>query len=261
MTAQERGEHAHAEVFDRVSRVPDFRRGLSLEGVTKRYGGLTALDGVSVIVPAGTIHAVIGASGAGKSTLFRCVATLDTPDEGRIVHDGVDLAWLRGAPLVQARQRLGAVFQDLHLLPSRTAADNIGLPLELAGQPRAVIEPRIHKLLRWVGLSSRAHSYPSELSGGQRQRVALARALATEPSLLLCDEPTSALDPHTARSMLELLERCRDELGVTVLLITHHLDAVRQICDSATLLDAGRVVATGGVGPVLARATLGRGGL
>jgi D-methionine transport system ATP-binding protein len=236
-----------------ISSVPSAK--LTFDKVEKWFGGrdqtLVALDEVSFSVRTGDIHAVIGPSGAGKSTLFRCAATLEQPDRGRIVLDGVDLASLRGKELVRARQKLGAVFQQLHLFPSRTAAQNIALPLVLAGVARPRVVARVDELLGWVGLGGRSDSYPRELSGGQGQRVAIARALAAAPQLLLCDEPTSALDPETTETVLDLLRRVRDELELTVLIITHEMQVVRHICDRVTILDHGRVIEEGSVSQVV----------
>ena len=215
------------------------------ESVSKHYGGVAALSDVELHIAPGTIQAVIGRSGAGKSTLFRCTATLERPDKGRIVVDGLDLAHLQGDALRAARRHVGTVFQQLNLLPSRTAAGNVALPLELAGAPRETIDARVRELLGWVGLHDRAESHPRALSGGQRQRVAIARALATSPRLLLCDEPTSALDPETTDVVLELLRRVRDELGLTVLLISHDLAAVRRLADRVAVLESGRIVREG----------------
>ncbi|AKT37599.1 methionine ABC transporter ATP-binding protein [Chondromyces crocatus] len=229
---------------------------LSFERVSKRYQAgnvaIDALTDLSLTVRRGTIQAVIGASGAGKSTLFRCAATLERPDTGHITLNGLDLASLNGPALREARRAIGTIFQQLHLLPSRTAADNVGFPLELAGADRSTRDARVRELLGWVGLSARGDSYPSALSGGQRQRVAIARALATSPGLLLCDEPTSALDTETTNTVLDLLRRARDELGVTVLLITHDLRAVQRICDRVARLEAGRLATEGPVTDVLA---------
>lgn len=224
---------------------------LLLESVGRRFGESWALDDVSLSIPPGRIQAVIGRSGAGKSTLFRCLATLDRPDRGRILLDGVDLTGLQDAALRAARRRIGTVFQQLHLLPSRTAFANAALPLELAHVSAAEIAQRVDELLGWVGLREHRDRHPRALSGGERQRVAIARALATSPRLLLCDEPTSALDPETTDVVLDLLQRARSELGVTVVLISHDLGAVRRIADRVAVLEAGRLVAEGPVDEIL----------
>ncbi len=217
-----------------------------IQSLRKRYrhndAFVEALSGVNLIVERGAIQGVIGFSGAGKSTLLRCICALEKPDEGRILIDGSDVAHLDGAELRAARRRLGVVFQQLNLLRSRTAAANIALPLELSGTENSRIRERVAELLAWFGLEEKAGQYPSQLSGGQRQRVAIARALALNPAVLLTDEPTSALDPETTASVLDLLARVRKEFGVTILLITHELSAVRAICDRVAVLDAGRIV-------------------
>lgn len=233
---------------------------IDLVGVRKVYpvkGGadVVALDNVNLHVERGTIHGIVGQSGAGKSTLIRCLTALEQPTEGNIVVDGRDLATLKGRELREARRRIGMVFQAANLLDSRTAAANIGYPLKLAGVPKAEIDARVEELLALVGLSGRGASYPSQLSGGQRQRVGIARALADTPAVLLCDEPTSALDGESTRQILDLIRRVRDVAGVTVLVITHEMAVVREICDSVTLLGHGRIIQTGTVEEVLSDPT------
>lgn len=228
-----------------------------LENITKRYrqgsGWSNAITRISLSVSKGTIQGIIGFSGAGKTTLLRCISRLELPDEGRVLIDGADLAHMNGKELRSARRLLGVVFQQLHLLRSRTVAENVALPLELAGLAPEAIHERVTELLAWFDLEAKADQYPSQLSGGQQQRVAIARALATKPAVLLSDEPTSALDPETTASVLALLRRVRDELGVTVLLITHELSAVRAICDRVAVLDQGAIVEEGPVEEVLLR--------
>jgi D-methionine transport system ATP-binding protein len=218
-----------------------------VRGLTKRFApALTpALDTVDLDVPAGSIHGVLGLSGAGKSTLLRCVARLETPDAGEIIIAGSDWTHLSPAALRHERGKMGIVFQHLHLLSSRTVAANIALPLEISGTPRTAIAHRVTELLEWFGIADKAKEYPSRLSGGQQQRVALARALATNPRVLLADEPTSALDPETRGSVLNTLRRIREQLGVTILIITHDLHSAAAVCDTLTVLDAGRVAESG----------------
>lgn len=233
---------------------------IDLNGVRKVYsvkGGneVVALDNVTLHVERGSIHGIVGQSGAGKSTLIRCLTALEHPSEGEIVVDGLDLARLGGKELREARRRIGMVFQAANLLDARTAAQNIGYPLKLAGVPKDKVKARVEELLELVGLAGRGDSYPSQLSGGQRQRVGIARALADSPSVLLCDEPTSALDTESTRQILELIRSIRESEGVTVLVITHEMAVVREICDSVTLLGHGRVIQTGAVGEVVADAT------
>lgn len=233
---------------------------IDLNGVRKVYpvkGGneVVALDNVTLHVERGSIHGIVGQSGAGKSTLIRCLTALDRPTDGHIVVDGRDLATLRGQALRDARRRIGMVFQSANLLDARTAADNIGYPLKLAGVDRKTIAARVEELLALVGLEGRGDSYPSQLSGGQRQRVGIARAMADNPAVLLCDEPTSALDSESTRQILDLIRQVRDAEDVTVLVITHEMAVVREICDSVTLLGHGRVIQSGEVGEVVASPT------
>ena len=230
---------------------------IDLTGVSKVYpvkngGQVVALDGVNLHVDRGSIHGIVGRSGAGKSTLIRCLTALEKPTEGHIVVDGHDLAALSGKPLRAARRRIGMVFQAANLLDARTAAENIGYPLKLAGIPAAQRRARVEELLALVGLEGRGDSYPSQLSGGQRQRVGIARALADEPAVLLCDEPTSALDTESTAQVLSLLREIRDVAGVTVVIITHEMSVVREICDSVTLLGHGQVLQTGTLEEVVA---------
>ena len=218
-----------------------------VRGLTKRFapGLLPALDAVDIDVPAGSIHGVLGLSGAGKSTLLRCVARLETPDSGEIIVAGSDWTHLSAAALRRERGKMGIVFQHLHLLSSRTVAANIALPLEINGMPRTAVAQRVTELLEWFGIADKAKEYPARLSGGQQQRVALARALATNPRVLLADEPTSALDPETRASVLNTLRSIREQFGVTILIITHDMHSAAAICDTLTVLDAGRVAESG----------------
>ena len=219
---------------------------IELNEVSKVYpGGVTALNSVNLQIPAGEIHGIVGRSGAGKSTLIHCLTGLDQVTQGQISIDGVDLSAARGAELMKARRSIGMVFQHVNLLDSRTAAQNIAHPLEIARVPKAERKRRVAELLELVGLADRADNYPAQLSGGQKQRVGIARALAAEPGVLLCDEPTSALDSATTRQILELIGQLRDRLGITVIIITHEMSVVREICDSVSLLDAGSIVRSG----------------
>ncbi|WP_323123366.1 methionine ABC transporter ATP-binding protein [Burkholderia alba] len=211
-----------------------------------------ALDDVSLEIASGSIFGIVGQSGAGKSTLIRSLNLLETPSAGRIYMDGIELTALKPAELRRARRRIGMIFQHFHLLHARTVADNIAVPLEIIGVARARRARRVAELLELVGLDDKAHVYPSQLSGGQKQRVGIARALAAEPACLLCDEATSALDAQTTRQILDLLRDVNARLGVTIVLITHELDVVKAICDSAALLDAGKVVEAGPLARLLA---------
>ncbi|VEG29030.1 Methionine import ATP-binding protein MetN [Actinomyces howellii] len=229
---------------------------ISLRDVHKVYqlrNGATvrALDGLSLEVPAGAIHGVVGTSGAGKSTLVRCLTALERPTSGQVRVAGQDMAALSPGELRKARRAIGMVFQHANLLDSRTTAQNVAYPLALAGVPRGSRHETVQRMLDLVGLGDRGDSYPAQLSGGQKQRVGIARALADQPAVLLCDEPTSALDPETTRSILELIRDVRDRLGVTVVIITHEMSVVRQVCDSVSLLEAGRVVESGPIEQVV----------
>ncbi|MDT0166249.1 methionine ABC transporter ATP-binding protein [Actinotalea sp. AC32] len=214
-------------------------------------GDVVALDGIDLVVERGAVHGVVGRSGAGKSTLIRCLTGLERPTSGRVVVDGTDISALPEQRLRAARRRMGMVFQHVNLLDSRTVAANVAFPLEVAGTPRAERAGRVRELLTLVGLGDKADAYPAQLSGGQRQRVGIARALATEPAVLLCDEPTSALDSATTRQTLALIRDLRDRLGITVVIITHEMAVVREICDSVTLLEHGRVVQDGSLADVV----------
>lgn len=225
---------------------------ISLRDVYKIYprkGGedVHALNGITLDVPQGAIHGIVGQSGAGKSTLIRCLTALEKPTSGQILVDGQDLSQLSERDLRAARRQIGMVFQAANLLDSRTAAGNIAYPLYLAGVPRGKRHDRVKELLALVGLADRGGSYPSQLSGGQRQRVGIARALADEPKVLLCDEPTSALDATSTAQVLHLIRDVRDRLGVTVIIITHEMAVVREICDSVTLLESGAITQTGSI--------------
>jgi D-methionine transport system ATP-binding protein len=220
------------------------------EDLTKIYGSTRALDGVSISVGQGEILGVVGASGSGKSTLVRTIALLERPTSGRVVLDGHDLTALSEKELRGARRRLGTVFQSANLLDNRTVRANIEYPLEIAGWDRRKRWYRAQELIELVGLAGRGDDYPAQLSGGQRQRVGIARALAARPSVILADEPTSALDPTTTQEILGLLTDLRDELGVTILLITHDLSIVRQIADRVAVLQHGKVLAQGGLADV-----------
>lgn len=215
---------------------------IRFERVTRRFGSHPAIADVSFSVGHGEIIGVIGRSGAGKSTLLRCLAGLERPDEGKIVLDGQDLAQLDEPALRAQRRRIGLVFQHFNLLSSRTAAQNIALPLKIAGWTRADRTRRTAELLELVGLPDRAGHYPAQLSGGQKQRVGIARALAASPALLLCDEATSALDPETTHSILALLHDINTRLGLTIMLITHEMSVVRAVADRVLVLESGRLV-------------------
>lgn len=215
--------------------------------------GTTALDGVSLEVAEGEIFGIVGRSGAGKSTLIRCVNLLERPDAGVVRVLGEDLLGLDDAALRDRRRRIGMVFQHFNLLASRTVADNVAFPLEVAGVPRAERARRVSEALALVGLAEKAGAYPAQLSGGQKQRVGIARALAPRPRILLCDEATSALDPETTQEILALIKRLRDQLDLTVLLITHEMAVVKEICDRVAVMEKGQVIEQGRVFEVFTR--------
>jgi D-methionine transport system ATP-binding protein len=227
-------------------------------GVSKKFttaGGasVAALQDVTLEVRAGEVLGIIGRSGAGKSTLIRCINGLERPQAGSIVVDGIEVAGLDVAGLLPLRRRIGMIFQHFNLLSSRTVFGNVALPLELAGVPRAGIAARVERLLDLVGLADKRDVYPAKLSGGQKQRVGIARALATEPAILLCDEATSALDPETTRQILALLGDINRKLGLTIVLITHEMSVIRDLCDRVVVLDSGRVVEEGAVVDIFVR--------
>jgi D-methionine transport system ATP-binding protein len=223
-----------------------------------RHRETTALDGVSLTVRPGEVFGVVGRSGAGKSSLIRCVNLLERPTRGTVTVDGQDLTALAGRgpragrELRGARGRIGMVFQHFNLLSSRTVQGNVELPLEIGGLTRRARARKARELLDLVGLTAHATTHPAQLSGGQKQRVGIARALAGDPKVLLSDEATSALDPETTRSVLGLLRELNDRLGLTVLLITHEMEVIKAVCDSAALMSEGRIVESGTVGELLA---------
>ena len=224
---------------------------IDLRAVSKRFGrGAPALDDVSLSIPAGSIFGVIGRSGAGKSTLLRLINGLETPSSGQVMVDGAPLSGMSAGEVRALRRRIGMIFQSFGLLSNRTVAQNVALPLELAGVGGPERGERVASLLDRVGIADKADVYPAQLSGGQRQRVGIARALATRPDILLCDEATSALDPETTRSVLALLADLNREMGLTIILITHEMSVVRAICEQVAVLDQGRLVETGPVDTV-----------
>lgn len=212
-----------------------------------RAGKVEALKDVSLTVENGDIYGVIGFSGAGKSTLIRMANLLERPDSGSIKVDGVELTGQTEAQLIPVRRKIGMVFQQFNLLESRTVAQNIEIPMKLAGIASEQRAARVKELLQFVELSDKANTYVSRLSGGQKQRVGIARALALSPSILLCDEATSALDPQTTESILALLKKINRELGVTILLITHQMQVVQRICNKVAVMENGRIVEQGTV--------------
>jgi len=224
---------------------------VAFRGVAKTYrssaGTVQALDAISLEIAPGSIFGIIGRSGAGKSSLLRTINRLEQPTSGQVLVDGVDIGTLSEAGLVQLRRRIGMIFQHFNLLSAKTVAENVALPLKVAGVPAAQIAARVQELLLLVGLQDKAGTYPSRLSGGQKQRVGIARALATGPEILLCDEATSALDPETTQSILQLLRDINRKLGITVVLITHEMSVIREIADQVLVLEQGRIAELGAV--------------
>ena len=213
-------------------------------------GEVVALDRVSLDVRKGEIYGVIGMSGAGKSTLIRCINRLDVPTGGEVLYRGQDVLKMSRPDLLKLRRKVSMIFQQFNLLMQRTVGENVRYLFEIAGLPRREADKRVMELLEIVGLQDRAKAYPAQLSGGQRQRVAIARALASQPEVLLSDEATSALDPMTTQAILNLLKDINRRLGITVILITHEMAVIRQICDRVTILDGGRIAEEGTVDEV-----------
>lgn len=230
---------------------------IELRGIAQTFasanGPVEALRGIDLSIESGEVFGVIGRSGAGKSTLVRVINLLTHPTAGEVWVDGRNLTALGGDALRAARREIGIIFQHFNLLSSRTVFGNVALPLELAGMPAAEIRGRVLPLLDLVGLSELRDRYPAQISGGQKQRVGIARALANRPRLLLSDEATSALDPETTRSILGLLKEINREFGLTILLITHQMQVIKQIADRVAVIDAGRIVESGPVLDVFTR--------
>lgn len=224
---------------------------IRLENVRKTFqtneGEIHAIRNISMTIEEGSIYGIIGSSGAGKSTLVRCLNLLERPTEGQVFLGQAELTSLGSKELRKERKKIGMIFQQFNLLEQRTAIGNVCYPLEIQGVSRKKSREKAQKLLQMVGLEDRMENYPSQLSGGQKQRVAIARALATDPQVLLCDEATSALDPNTTRSILELLKTINEKLGVTIVVITHEMKVVEQICSQVAVLHQGEMVESGDV--------------
>ena len=224
---------------------------IELKSLYKTFGAgenqVNALKNVSVSVEKGDIFGIIGLSGAGKSTLVRCINLLERPDRGSVLFDGQDLMELKEKELRAQRRKISMIFQSFNLLEQRTALDNICFPMELTGVPKKQARAKARELLETVGLPDKAESYPVQLSGGQKQRIAIARALASDPEVLLCDEATSALDPKTTGQILSLLQKINRERGITVIIITHQMSVIEQICNRVAILDSGEVSEIGTV--------------
>lgn len=224
---------------------------IKLEHINKTFeiGGKTvqAVKDVSLEIRQGEIFGIIGFSGAGKSTLVRCINLLEKPQSGRITIDNEDITNYSGLKLRQLRQKIGMIFQHFNLMPSRTVFENIELPLQLTALSSENRARKVNELLELVGLTDKAQNYPSQLSGGQKQRVAIARALANDPKVLLCDEATSALDPQTTHSILQLLKEVNARLGLTIVVITHQMEVIKEICDRVAVMQNGQVVEKGNI--------------
>lgn len=222
---------------------------IQIRDLTKIYrsaaGEVKALDNVSLRVRRGEIYGIIGFSGAGKSTLIRCVNMLEKPTSGSIQVNGQEMTTLSETELRAARQKIGMIFQHFNLLSSRTVFDNVAFPLEISGASKKDIHEKVTNLLELVGLADKANAYPSQLSGGQKQRVGIARALANDPIVLLCDEATSALDPATTQSILELLKDINRKLDLTILMITHEMKVISEICDSVAVIEKSKIIEEG----------------
>ena len=220
---------------------------------TSRGRRVRALDDVSLTIPTGSVYGVIGYSGAGKSTLLRAINHLEQPDSGRVLIDDQEVGALSRAELNTLRRKVGMIFQQFNLLASATVADNVAMPMLLAGWKKPAIRKRVGELLGYVGLADKAGNYPAQLSGGQKQRVGIARALALEPKVLLCDEATSALDPETTTAILDLLRRINQDLGITIVVVTHEMHVISSLCHEVAVMSGGRVVEHGPVLDVFAR--------
>ena len=227
---------------------------IELKNLSKSFstadGQVDALKHVSLTINDGDIYGIIGMSGAGKSTLVRCINMLEKPTEGSVIWDGVNLGTLRKKEIREVRHQITMIFQSFNLLMQRNCLQNIMLPLKLIHMPRAQAKARALELLNTVGLPDKARSYRAQLSGGQQQRIAIARALATNPRVLLCDEATSALDPKTTHAILELIRKINQEMGITVIVITHQMSVVQEICNRVAILENGTVVEEGDVSEV-----------
>lgn len=229
---------------------------IDIIGLTKKFevkgDVICALNDVNLSIEKGEIYGIIGMSGAGKSTLVRTINYLEKPTEGKILIDGINLGELSEKELRKKRSEIGMIFQGFNLLEQKSVIDNVCFPLELTGVKKKAAKERARELLRTVNLEEKEKAYPSQLSGGQKQRVAIARALATNPKILLCDEATSALDPQTTDSILALLKEINEKLGITIVVITHQMSVVTDICKKVAIIDNGRLVEEGEVEKVFA---------
>ena len=223
---------------------------IRLSNLKRVYGSLHAVEGVSLTIPSNTVYGIIGKSGAGKSTLVRLISMLEKPDEGEVYYGDKRVDNLSKKELIAERRKIGMIFQNFNLFSSRTAGQNIAYPMEICHKDKAYIKQRVAELIKLVGLEGRENAPVSTLSGGQKQRIAIARALATEPDILFCDEATSALDPQTTRAILSLIKEIQKKMNLTVVMITHQMEVVRDSCDRVAVLDQGVVVEEGEVSEI-----------
>lgn len=230
---------------------------IEIKNLEKTFVGkenvVEALKNINLDIERGDIYGIIGMSGAGKSTLVRCLNFLERPTKGTVIIEGKDLSALKNAELRELRQQVAMIFQHFNLLMQRNVIDNICFPLEIAGVKKQAARKRAMELLEIVGLTEKANAYPTQLSGGQKQRVAIARALANNPKILLCDEATSALDPQTTQAILELLKKINNEFGITIVIITHEMRVVEEICSHVAIIDSGELAEHGSVEEVFTR--------
>ena len=229
---------------------------IDLKNITKTFvqDGKTfnAVENASVSIEKGDIFGIIGFSGAGKSTLVRAINLLGRPTSGTVTVKGKDFLTLSQKELREERKKIGMIFQHFNLMKSRNVFDNVAFPLKRSGLTKKQIAEKVHSLLELVEINDKAENFPSQLSGGQKQRVAIARALANEPDILLCDEATSALDPTTTKSILKLLKKLKDQLGLTIVIITHQMEVIKEICDKVAVMEKGRIVEQGDVFSIFA---------
>ena len=218
---------------------------ITIENLNKNFGDLKVLEGINLHIKKGNIYGLVGASGAGKSTLLRCINGLATYDKGSLKVNGIEVSSLDESELREFRKNIGMIFQHFSLLERRTVYENVALPMECWKYGEKDIDKKVKDLLKLVGLEDKINSKPRELSGGQKQRVAIARALTMDPEILLCDEATSALDPNTSKSILELLKNINEELGITIVVVSHQMEVVKQICNKISILKKGIILEDG----------------
>ncbi|MSU03007.1 methionine ABC transporter ATP-binding protein [Tissierella sp. DSM 105185] len=224
-----------------------------VKDLKKRYNDFAVLHGINLNISKGDIYGLVGRSGAGKSTLLRCINGLESYDEGKLIVNGMEMSSYNREGLREARKEIGMIFQNFSLLERKTVYDNVALPMVCWKYPNSEIDKRVNELLELVGILDKRNKRPRNLSGGQKQRVAIARALALNPKILLCDEATSALDPKTTKSILALLREINEKLGITIIIVTHQIEVVKQICNKACILENGKIVEEGSVEEIFFR--------